>query len=66
MGLDIDKILDAPKEEIEQKELERLQELGILSGNIDALYASGQDSEDCFIEKCKYNEQIFLFLKVFI
>ena len=66
MSLDIDKILKAPMEEIEQKDLKRFQELGILSGNIDALYASGQDSEDCFIEKCKYNEQIFLFLKVFI
>lgn len=34
MGLDIDKILDAPKEEIEQNDLKRLKELGILSENI--------------------------------
>jgi hypothetical protein len=39
MGLDIDKILQEPREEIEQKELERFQEIGILNGNIDALYA---------------------------
>ena len=66
MGLDIDKIFDAPQEKIEPEELKRLQKLEILSGNIDALYASGQNSEDCFIKKCKYNERIFLFLKVFI
>ena len=39
MGLDIDKILQAPRKEIEQKDLERFQELGILNGNMDALYA---------------------------
>lgn len=65
MGLDIDKILEAPMEEIEQKDLERFQELGILSGNIDALYASGQNSEGCFIKKCTYNEQIFFIFKGF-
>lgn len=65
MGLDIDKILDAPKEVIKQKELERFQELGILSGNIDALYASGRNHEDCFIKKCMYNEQIFFIFKGF-
>lgn len=36
MGLDIDKILEVPREEIEQKDLERFQELGILSKNIGA------------------------------
>lgn len=34
MGLDIDKILQAPMNEIERKELERFQELGILSKNL--------------------------------
>ena len=65
MGLDIDKIFDAPQEKIEPEELKRLQKLEILSGNIDALYASGQNSEDCFIKKCKYNEQIFFIFKGF-
>lgn len=51
MSLDIDKILKAPMEEIEQKDLKRFQELGILSGNIDASYASGRNREDCFIKK---------------
>ena len=63
--MDLDKILKAPIEEIEQKDLERFQEIGILSGNIDALYASGQNSKDCFIKKCKYNEQIFFIFKGF-
>ena len=65
MGLDIDKILQAPREEIEQKDLKRFQELGILNGNIDAFYASWQNSEDCLIEKCTQYGQVFSFLKVF-
>jgi len=65
MGLDIDKILQEPREEIEQKELERFQEIGILNGNIDALYASGQNSEDCLIEKCTQYGQVFFFFKGF-
>lgn len=65
MSLDIDKILQAPMEEIEQKDLERFQELGILSGNIDASYASGRNREDCFIKKYTYNEQIFFIFKGF-
>lgn len=65
MDLDIDKILQEPREEIDQKDLERFQELGILNGNIDALYASGQNSEDCLIEKCTQYGQVFSFLKVF-
>ena len=65
MNLDIDKILKAPRGEIEQKELERFQELGILSGNIDALYASGRNREGCFIKKCTYNEQIFFIFQGF-
>ena len=59
MTLDIDKILETLREEIEQKDLERFQELGILNGNIDALYVSGQNSEDCLIEKCKQDGQVF-------
>ncbi|MBE9818005.1 pentapeptide repeat-containing protein [Campylobacter concisus] len=65
MGLDIDKILQEPREEIEQKELERFQEIGILNGNIDALHASGQNSEDCLIEKCTQYGQVFFFFKGF-
>ena len=34
MGLDIDKILQAPREEIEQNDLKRLKEFGIISENI--------------------------------
>ncbi|WP_122870948.1 pentapeptide repeat-containing protein [Campylobacter showae] len=63
--MDLDKILEAPIEEIEQKDLERFQELGILSGNIDASYASGRNREGCFIKKCTYNEQIFFIFKGF-
>ena len=63
--MDLDKILEAPIEEIEQKDLDRFHELGILSGNIDASYASGRNSEDCFIKKCTYNEQIFFIFKGF-
>ena len=65
MTLDIDKILETLREEIEQKDLERFQELGILNGNIDALYVSGQDSEDCLIEKCKQDGQVFFVFKGF-
>lgn len=59
MSLDIDKILEKPKEEIEQKDLERFQGLGILSDNLDILYVSGQNSEGCFIEKCTHEGQVF-------
>lgn len=65
MGLDIDKILEALREEIKQKDLERFQELGILNGNMDALYASGQNSEDCLIEKCTQDGQVFFVFKGF-
>ena len=65
MTLDIDKILETLREEIEQKDLERFQELGILNGNIDALYVSGQNSEDCLIEKCKQDGQVFFVFKGF-
>ncbi len=65
MGLDIDKILQAPREEIEQKDLKRFQELGILNGNIDAFYASWQNSEDCLIEKCTQYGQVFFVFKGF-
>ena len=65
MTLDIDKILETLREEIEQKDLERFQELGILNGNIAALYVSGQNSEDCLIEKCKQDGQVFFVFKGF-
>lgn len=53
MGLYIDKILQAPMEEIEQKELERFQELGILSSKIDIWYALGDNDAGCSVKKCK-------------
>ena len=59
MSLHIDKILEKPKEKIEQKDLERFQGLGILSDNLDILYVSGQNSEGCFIEKCTHEGQVF-------
>lgn len=62
MGLDIDKILDVPKEEIEQKDLDRFQELGILSSKIDIQYALGKNNAKCFVEKRKYEERVFSFL----
>lgn len=64
MVLDINKILDAPKEEIEQKEFERLKELGILSSKIDDQYALANDT-GCSVYKRKYKEQVFFFFMGF-
>ena len=65
MDLDIDKILDTPKEEIEPKELKRLQELGILSSKIDNQYALGENDAGCSVYKYKYEEQVFFIFKGF-
>ena len=61
MGLDIDKILQAPIEKIEQKELERFQEIGILSKNLQ-FWETARTVEPYWIEKCKYEEQIFFII----
>ena len=65
MTLDIDKILEAPREEIEQKDLERFQELGILSSKIDNQYVLGKNDAGCSVYKCKYEEQVFVFFMGF-
>ena len=65
MDLDIDKILDTPKEEIEPKEFKRLQELGILSSKIDNQYALGENDVGCSVYKYKYEEQVFFIFKGF-
>ena len=64
MGLDIDKILEAPIEEIEQKDLERFQELGILSKNLQ-FWETARTVEPYWIEKCKYEEQVFFIFNYF-
>ena len=58
MGLDIDKILDAPMKEIEQKELERFQEIGILNKNLQ-FWEVARSVRSYWIEKRKYEEQVF-------
>ena len=65
MGLYIDKILQAPMEEIEQKELERFQELGILSSKIDIWYALGDNDAGCSVKKCKQDRQVFFVFNYF-
>ena len=65
MGLYIDKILQAPMEEIEQKELERFQELGILSSKIDIWYALGDNNAGCSVKKCKQDRQVFFVFNYF-
>ena len=58
MSLDIDKILKAPMKEIEQKDLERFQELGILSKNL-RFWEVAKPVKSYWIEKRKYEEQVF-------
>jgi len=65
MGLDIDKILDAPKEVIEQKDLERFQELGILSENIYLSDTPKQPGKYYWIQKCKHKGQVFFIFNYF-
>ena len=65
MGLEIDKILQAPMKEIEQKEFERFQELGILSENLQFLEVA-RSVRSYLIEKRKYEEQVFSFLEILI
>ena len=64
MGLDIDKILQAPMKEIEQKELERFQEIGILSKNLQ-FWEVERPVRSYLIEKRKYEEQVFFVFRGF-
>ena len=65
MGLDIDKILQAPMKEIEQKDLERFQELGILSENIYLFDTLEQPGKHHWIKKCEYDGQSFFIFNYF-
>ena len=65
MNLDIDKILDAPKEEIEQNDLKRLKELGILSENIYLFDTLEQPGKHHWIKKCEYDGQSFFIFNYF-
>ena len=65
MGLNIDKILDAPKEEIEQNDLKRLKELGILSENIYLFDTLEQPGKHHWIKKCEYDGQPFFIFNYF-
>lgn len=56
--MDLDKILKAPIEEIEQKDLERFQKLGILSKNLQ-FWEVAKPVRSYWIEKRKYEEQVF-------
>lgn len=64
MGLEIDKILQAPMKEIEQKEFERFQELGILSKNLQ-FWDVARPARSYLIEKRKYEEQVFFVFRGF-
>ena len=64
MGLDIDKILKA-SEAIGQNDLDRFQELGILSSKIDIWYALGDNDAGCSVKKCKQDRQVFFVFKGF-
>lgn len=63
MGLDIDKILKA-SEAIGQNDLDRFQELGILSKNLQ-FWETARTGEPYWIEKCKYEEQVFFIFNYF-
>ena len=63
MVLDINKILEAP-EAIGQNDLDRFQEIGILSKNLQ-FWETARTVKPYWIEKCKYEEQVFLFLITF-
>ena len=64
MVLDINKILEAP-EAIGQNDLDRFQELGILSSKIDIWYALGDNDAGCSVKKCKQDRQVFFVFKGF-
>ena len=61
MNLDIDKILDAPKEKIEQNDLERLKGLGILNKNIYLFDTLERPEKHYWVKKCEYDGQLFFY-----
>ena len=65
MGLEIDKILKAPMEEIEQNDLKRLKEFGIISENIYLSDTPQQPGKHYWVKKCKYEEQVFFIFNYF-
>lgn len=65
MFLDIDKILKAQKEEIGQNDLDRFQELGILSENICLSDTPQQPGKHYWIQKCKHDGQVFFIFNYF-
>ncbi|WP_107812078.1 hypothetical protein [Campylobacter concisus] len=65
MGLDIDKILQVPREEIEQNDLERLKELGIISENIYLFDTLERPKKQYWVKKCEYDGQSFFIFNYF-
>jgi probable integral membrane protein cj0033 len=65
MGLDIDEILKAPMKEIEQNDLKRLKEFGIISENIYLSDTPQQPGKHYWVKKCKYEEQVFFIFNYF-
>nr|WP_314091610.1 pentapeptide repeat-containing protein [uncultured Campylobacter sp.] len=65
MNLDIDKILDAPKEKIEQNDLERLKGLGILNKNIYLFDTLERPGKHYWVKKCEYDGQPFFIFNYF-
>jgi|GEM_PF-3442822 len=65
MTLDIDKIFEAPGDKIEQSDLKRLQELGILGENIHLFDTFEQPGKSYWIKKYKCNSQIFFMFNYF-
>lgn len=64
MFLDINKILEAP-EPIGQNDLDRFQELGILSENIYLSDTPKQPGKHYWIQKCKHEGQVFFIFNYF-
>ena len=65
MVLDVDKILDAPKEKIEQNDLERLKGLGILNENIYLFDTLERPGKHHWVKKCEYDGQPFFIFNYF-
>lgn len=65
MGLDIDKILQAPREEIEQNDLKRLKEFGIISENIYLFDTLERPKKQYWVKKCEYDGQSFFIFNYF-
>jgi len=65
MTLDIDKIFEAPGDKIEQSDLKRLQELGILGENIHLFDTFEQPGKSYWIKKYKCNSQTFFMFNYF-